>query len=64
MGKPNKCWHICQYLTIHFKSKWLQLKQIETFRQKFVHQIMLQALNCPNTTRNESNKYLKLMGHQ
>ena len=44
--------------------KQLQLNEIEMFRHKFVHQIMLQTLNYSNTTRNESNIILKLMRHQ
>ena len=42
--------------------KQLQPERIETFRQKFVHQIMLQTLNYTNTTRNESNIILKTYG--
>ena len=40
--------------------KQLQLNEIEMFRHKFVHQIMLQTLNYSNTTRNESNIILNL----
>ena len=34
-------------------------KASEIFRQKLVHQIMLQTLHYPNTTRNVSNIMLK-----
>ena len=39
--------------------KKLQLKQIQTFRQIFLHQIMLQTFSYPDTMRNESNIILK-----
>ena len=42
--------------------KQLQLKQIETFRQKFVYQKMLQTSNYLNTTGNKSNIILKTYG--
>ena len=42
--------------------KQLQLKQTETYRKKFVHQIILQTLNYPNTKGIESNIILKTYG--
>ena len=40
----------------------MKLKQIGMFRQNVVHQIVLETLNYPNTTGNESNVILKTYG--
>ena len=40
----------------------MKLKQIGTFKQNVVHQIVLETLNYPNTTGNESNIILKTYG--
>ena len=40
----------------------MKLRQIGTFRQNVVHQIVLETLNYPNTTGNESNIILKTYG--
>ena len=42
--------------------EYLQIKQIETLRQIFEHQTMLQTSNYLNTARNDSNIILKTYG--